>query len=159
MSESLDPWTAALQASLSLPSLGACSNSCPLSCWFHPTISSSVVPFSSCLHSFPASGSFLMSQLFASGGQENNIWHFLHFFPIYLPWCSCEKNVIFNQCMMLMMCNQENLTDLIWNEREEKNKSFIVYYHFFFTQHLHLSVNELFKHLYQKICVLPKLVS
>ena len=44
------------------------SNSCPLSRWYHPTISSSVVPFSSCLQSFPASGSFQMSQLFASGG-------------------------------------------------------------------------------------------
>ena len=48
----------------------SCSNSCPLSWWYHPTISSSVVPFSSCLQSFPASGSFLMSQLFASGGQS-----------------------------------------------------------------------------------------
>ena len=46
------------------------SNSCPLSWWCHPTISSSVVPFSSCLQSFPASGSFPMSQLFASGGQR-----------------------------------------------------------------------------------------
>ena len=52
------------------PSPGACSNSCPLSQWCHPTISSSVVPFSSCLQSFPASGSFPMSQLFASGGQS-----------------------------------------------------------------------------------------
>ena len=41
------------------PSPGACSNSCPLSQWCHPTISSSVIPFSSCLQSFPASGSFL----------------------------------------------------------------------------------------------------
>ena len=48
----------------------ACSNSCPLSRWCHPTISSSVVPFSSCLLSFPASGSFPVSQLFASGGQN-----------------------------------------------------------------------------------------
>ena len=48
----------------------ACSNSCPLSRWCHPTISSSVVPFSSCLLSFPASGSFPVSQLFASGGQS-----------------------------------------------------------------------------------------
>ena len=46
------------------------SNSCPLSWWCHPTILSSVVPFSSCLQSFPASGSFPMSQLFASGGQS-----------------------------------------------------------------------------------------
>ena len=47
---------------------GVCSNSCPLSRWCHPTISSSVVSFSSCLQSFPASGSFQMSQLFTSGG-------------------------------------------------------------------------------------------
>ena len=46
------------------------SNSCPLSLWCHPTISSSVVPFSSCLQSFPASGSFQISQFFASGGQS-----------------------------------------------------------------------------------------
>ena len=52
------------------PSPGAWSNSCPLSQWCHPTISSSVVPISSCLQSFPASGSFLMSQLFTSGGQS-----------------------------------------------------------------------------------------
>ena len=47
-----------------------CSNSCPLSWWCHPTISSSVSPFSSCPQSFPASGSFPMSWLFASGGQS-----------------------------------------------------------------------------------------
>ena len=46
------------------------SNSCPSSQWCHPTISSSVVPFSFCLQSFPASGSFLASQFFASGGQS-----------------------------------------------------------------------------------------
>jgi len=45
------------------------SNSCPLSRWCHPTISLSVIPFSSCLQSFPTSGSFQMSQFFASGGQ------------------------------------------------------------------------------------------
>ena len=52
------------------PAPEACSNSCPLSQWCHPTISSSVFPFSSCLQSFPASGSFPMSQFFASGGQS-----------------------------------------------------------------------------------------
>ena len=50
-----------------------CSNSCPLSWWCHPTISSSVVPYSSCLQSFPASGSFPMSQFFASSGQSMGI--------------------------------------------------------------------------------------
>ena len=52
------------------PSPGACSNSCPSSQWYHPNISSSVVPFSSRLQSFPASGSFQMSQFFTSGSQS-----------------------------------------------------------------------------------------
>ena len=54
----------------SSPSPRVCSNSCPLSQWCHPTILPSVVPFSSCLQSFPASGSFQMSQLFTWGGQS-----------------------------------------------------------------------------------------
>ena len=71
MSDSLRPH--GLQhARLPCPSLspGTCSNSCPLSRWCHPTISSSVVPFSSCFQSFPASRSFQMSQFFTSGGQS-----------------------------------------------------------------------------------------
>ena len=52
------------------PAPGACSNSCSSSRWCHPTISSSVAPFSSCLQSFPVSGSFPMSQFFVSGGQS-----------------------------------------------------------------------------------------
>ena len=71
MSNSLRP--CGLQhARLSCPllSLAVCSNSCPLSQWFYLTISSSTALFSSCLQSFPVSGSFLTSQLFASGGQS-----------------------------------------------------------------------------------------
>ena len=70
MSNSLRPHR--LQhARLPCPSLSprVCSNSCPLSQWRHPAISSPVVPFSSCLQSFPASVSFPMSQIFTSGGQ------------------------------------------------------------------------------------------
>ena len=52
------------------PSPGLCSDSCPSSRWCHPTISPSVVPFSSWLQSFPASGSFPMSSIFTSGGQS-----------------------------------------------------------------------------------------
>ena len=66
-------WTHGLQhARFPCPSLSpwVCSNSCPLSQWWHPTISSSVVPFSSCPQSFPQSESFPMSQLFTSGGQS-----------------------------------------------------------------------------------------
>ena len=63
------PWTAALQASLSITNSWSLTNSCPLSQWCDPTISSSVIPFSH-LQSFPASGSFQMSQFFTSGGQS-----------------------------------------------------------------------------------------
>ena len=63
------PWNASRQASLSFTISGAGSNSSPLSWWCHPILSSSVVHFSSCLQSFPTSGSFLMSQLFSTGGQ------------------------------------------------------------------------------------------
>ena len=52
------------------PTPRAYSNSCPLSLWCHPTISSSVIPFSSCLQSFPASGSFQMSKFFISGSHS-----------------------------------------------------------------------------------------
>ena len=52
------------------PTPGAYPNSCPSSQWYHPTISSSVIPFSFCLQSFPASGAFPVSQFFASGGQS-----------------------------------------------------------------------------------------
>ena len=76
------------------------SNSCPLSRWCQPTISSSVVPFSSCLQSSPASGSFPMSQFFASGGQSirvsasasvlpMNIWNR---FPLgWTDWISVQS--------------------------------------------------------------------
>ena len=56
------------------PSPRVCSNSCPLSQWQHPTISPSVTHFSSCPHSFPASGSFPIIWLFASGGQSIRAW-------------------------------------------------------------------------------------
>ena len=62
------PWNAAHQASLSITNFWSLPR--PLSQWCHPTISSSVVPFSSCLQSFPASGSFPMSQFLASDGQS-----------------------------------------------------------------------------------------
>ena len=64
------PWTAAHQVSQSITISGAYSSSCPLSQWCHPTISSSVTPFSSYLQFFPASGSFPVSQFFPSGGQS-----------------------------------------------------------------------------------------
>ena len=64
------PWNAAYQDFPSIINSRSLTNSCPLSQWCHPTILSSVVPFSSCPQSFPALGSFPMSWLFAAGGQS-----------------------------------------------------------------------------------------
>ena len=60
----------------------ACSNSCPSSQWCHPTIPSSVIPFSSCPQSFPASGSFQMSLFCASGGQSTGVSALASVFPM-----------------------------------------------------------------------------
>ena len=71
MSNSLKPHRLQLaKPPCTSPIPGVYSNSCPLSRWCHPIISSSVVPFSSCPQSFPTSGSFQMSQFLASGGQS-----------------------------------------------------------------------------------------
>ena len=64
------------------PTPGVPSDSCPLRPWCHPTISSSVVSFSSCLQSFPASGSFQMSQLVASGGHGIGVSSSTSVFPM-----------------------------------------------------------------------------
>ena len=66
----MTPWTAAHQASLSITNSQSLLKFMSIGRWCHPTISSSVIPFSSCLQSFPASGSFPMSQFFALGGQS-----------------------------------------------------------------------------------------
>ena len=69
-------------------------NSCPLSRWYHPTISSSVVPFFSCPQSFPASGSFQMSQLFTSGGQSTGVSASASVLPMNTQdWSSLEWTV------------------------------------------------------------------
>ena len=76
------------------PTPRACSNSCALSWWCHPTISLSVIPFSSCPQSFPASGYFSMSQFFASGGQSIGVsasasvlpMNIQSWFPLRFDW-------------------------------------------------------------------------
>ena len=80
-----DPWTATHQASLSITDPRVCSNSCPLSQWCHPTVSCSVIPFSSHLQCFPASGSFPMSQFFASGSQSIGVSASASVFPMNIP--------------------------------------------------------------------------
>ena len=70
VSDSATPWIATHQASLSITNSWSLPNLCPSSQWCHPAISSSIIPFSSCLQSLPASESFPTSQLFAWGGQS-----------------------------------------------------------------------------------------
>ena len=80
------------------------TNSCPLSWWCHPTISSSAVPFSSCLQSFPASGSFQMSQFITSGGHRIGVSasasvlpiNIQDWFPLWLIWSPCIAGRRFN---------------------------------------------------------------
>ena len=67
------------------PSPEACSNSCPLSQWCHPIVSTSVTPFSSCFQYFPASGSFLVSQFFASCGQSIGVSTLASVLPMNIP--------------------------------------------------------------------------
>ena len=67
------PWITAARPSCPSPTPRVYSNSCPLSWWCHPAISFSVIPFSSCPQSLPASGSFQMSQLFASGDHNTGV--------------------------------------------------------------------------------------
>ena len=70
VSDSATPWIATHQASLSITNSWSLPNLCPSSQWCHPAISSSIIPLSSCILSFPVSGSFPMNQLFTSGGQS-----------------------------------------------------------------------------------------
>ena len=96
------------------PSPRICSNSYPPSQWCHPTISSSVIPFSSCLQSFPASGSFPMSWLFASGGQE--LTHEKQV-KLKISWTSspnrCSGNIDVNNTSLLMSIINSNIK-LVW---------------------------------------------
>ena len=77
------PWTTARQASLSITNSRSLPKLMSIDRWCHLTISSSVVPFSSCLQSFPTSGSFQMSQFFTSGGQNIGVSASTSVLPMY----------------------------------------------------------------------------
>ena len=90
VSDSATPWIAAPRPPCPSPTPRVHSNSSPSSRWCHPAISSSVIPFSFCPQSLPASGSFPMSQLFAWGGQSTGVSALASFFPKNTQdWHSC----------------------------------------------------------------------
>ena len=98
------------------PTPRAYPNSCPLSRWCHPTIPSSVVPFSSCPQSFPSSGSFQMSQLFTSGGQSIGVsasvlpMNIQNWFPLgWTGWISLQsKGLLTHEKMLNITHYQRN---------------------------------------------------
>ena len=100
------------------PTPKACSNSCPLSQWCHPAISSSVIPFSSRLQSFPASGSFPMSQFFASGGQRIGVSASASVLPMNTQyWFPLG-------CIGLISLQSKRLSRVFSNTRVQKHQFF-----------------------------------
>ena len=101
------------------PTPGVYSNSCPLSQWCHPTISSSVIPFSSHLQSFPASGSFQMSQLFTSGGHSIGVSASASVLPMIslkMDWLDLLAVLLERGILFLLQC--QLLIDSILKSRD-----------------------------------------
>ena len=97
----------------------ACSNSCPLIQWCHPTISSSVIPFSACFQSFPASESFPLSQFFTSGGQSIGVWSSASVLPMNIQgWFPLGLNV-------LISLLSKGLSRVFSNTTVQKHQCFI----------------------------------
>ena len=111
------------------PTPRACSNSCPLSQWCHPTISSSVIAFSSFLQSFPASGSFPKSQLFSSGGQSIGpsastsvlLMDIQYWFPLGLTdWISLQSRRLSKSLFQCQVVNIFHLLGIIALQKSSK---------------------------------------
>ena len=115
------------------PTPRACSNSCPSSRWCHPTISSSVIPFSSCLRSFPASGSFPMSQFFTSGGQS--------FGASQLQHQSCQwifrTDFLYDVLTGLISLLSKGLSRVFSNITVQKHQLFSVHLFLWSNSHIH----------------------
>ena len=118
-----------------------CSNSCPLSWWWHPTISSSVVHLSSCLQSLPASGSFQMSQLFASGGQSIGALGSASVLPMNSQdWFPLELTGF-------IPLQSKGLSRDFSNTTVQKHQIFSVQPTLWFNHHIHVSYNSLTSYL------------
>ena len=100
-------------------------NSCPLSRWCHPTISSSVIPFSSCPQSFPASGSFQMSQFFTSGGQSIGVSASTSVLPMNIQ----DWSISFRMDWLDLLAVQRTLKSLL---QHQSSKASILWHSAFF---------------------------
>ena len=118
------------------PSPGVCSNSCPSSQWCHPTISSSVVPFSSCLQSFPASRSFPMNWLFTSGGPSSGASVSASVFTVNIQdWFPFRLTG-------LISLQSLELSRLFSNTTVQKNQFFSAQPSLWFNSHIHIWLLE-----------------
>ena len=109
----------------------ACSNLSPFSQWCHPTISSSVIPFSSCIQSFPASGSFTMSQFFTSGGQSIGVSTLASVFPMNIQdWFSLGLTG-------LISLQSKGLSKVFSNTTVQKHQFFSAQPSLWFNSHIH----------------------
>ena len=114
------------------PTPGDCSNSCPLSQWWHPIILSSVVSFTSWLHSFPESGSFPMSQFFATGSQSISNSASASVYPMniqdwFLFWL-----------IGLISLQSEGLSRVVSNTTVQKCKILSIQLSLCFNSHIHI---------------------
>ena len=110
------------------PTPRAYSNSCPSNQWCHPTISSSVVPFSSCLHSFPTSGFFPTSQFFISGGQSIGVSASASVFPMNI-----QNSITFRVNWLDLLAIQGTRKSLL---QHHSSKASILWCSAFFIVHL-----------------------
>ena len=115
----------------SLPTPRACSNLCPSSQWCHPTISSYVVPFSSWLQFFRASGSFQMSQFFASGGQSIRVSASTSVLPMHTQgWFLLGRTG-------LISSQFKGLSRVFFNTTVQKHQFFSIQLSLWFNSHIH----------------------
>ena len=132
LSDSL--WTHGLQHArppCPSPTAGVYSNSCPLSRWCHPAISSSVISFSSRLQSFPASGSFQMSQLFTSGGQSIGVSASASILPMTIQdWFPLGLTG-------LISLQSKGLSRVFSNTTVQKHQFFSAQLSLYFSVHIH----------------------
>ena len=118
------------------PTPGVHPNSCPSSRWCHPTISSSVVPFSSCPQSFPASRSFPMSQLFTSGSQSIGVSASVSVFPMNIHgWFPLELTSL-NSLL------SKGLSRVFSNTTDQKHQFFSTQLSLWYNSHIHICLLE-----------------
>ena len=118
------------------PASRACSYSCPSSPWCHPTISSSIIPFSSCLQSFPAWGSFPMSQFFTSGGRSIGASASASVHPMNIQdWFPLGLTA-------LISLQSKGLSRVFSNTTVQKHQFFSAQISLYFNSHIHMWLLE-----------------